>query len=79
MKRRSENGVKNPRTTVGLWEQTVRQRAELYRMFCRGEIGKKEYLRRIRSLDRLIDRLEMELMPKRAFWEKEDAWPPRRP
>ncbi len=69
----SESEKQKLQTTSGLWEQTIRQRAELYRMFCRGEIGKKEYLRQIRPLDRLIDRLEMELMPKRAFWEKEDA------
>jgi len=66
-------GEIGPPATVGLWEQTVRQRDELYRQFCRGEIGKKEYLRRIKPLDRLIDRLETDLMPKQAFWEKEDA------
>ena len=66
-------GEKSPHRSIGLWEQTVRQRTELYRKFCRGEIGEKEYLRRIKPLDRLIDRLESDLMPKQAFWEKEDA------
>jgi len=49
------------------------KRRTLYRQYRDGLLGLEEYLKRVRPIDRWIDRLEMGLIPGMLPWEKGDA------
>ena len=53
-----------------------RIRMELYMAYCRGELSREEYLRRMLPLDRQIDRLELRFIPGRVPGKKEAEGPP---
>jgi hypothetical protein len=53
------------------------KRRYLYDQYHAGRINLEEYLKRIRPIDRWIDRLEMGMIPGMIPWGREDASPSR--
>jgi len=53
------------------------KRRLLYEQYHAGRLTMEEYLKRIRPIDRWIDRLEMGMIPGILPWGKEDGSPSR--
>ena len=60
---------------MSLLEIYENKRRALYTQYCVGCLDLEEYLKRVRPIDRWIDRLEMGLLPGMLPWGKGDASP----